>query len=57
MDVESENCRKKKSMRRPPTRYYSSVGGEGILRAADKGGASKIPHQGIAGRNIVDFFH
>ena len=44
-------------MRRPSASFYSSVGGESILRAADKGGASKIPRQGIAGRNIVDFFH
>ena len=44
-------------MRHPSANTYSSVGGESILRAADKAATPKIPHQGIAGRNIVDFFH
>jgi hypothetical protein len=41
----------------PVGQFYSSVGGESILRATDKAATSKIPDHGIAGRNIVDFFH
>jgi hypothetical protein len=41
---------RKKSMRRPSASYYSSVGGESILRAADKASASKIPPPGRSWR-------
>src|SRR5271155_5781035 len=38
-----EELSRKKSMRRPSASFYSSVGGESILRAVNKAAASKIP--------------